>query len=68
MFLTVIAFCMTMLLLSCTKQEKTVGGVVVGGSSGALIGGLAGGPVGAVVGGGLGGTAGGLIGNSLGDD
>jgi hypothetical protein len=54
---------------SCTKQEKTGGGVVVGAGTGALIGSLAtksavGGVVGAVAGGALGG----VIGNSMGDD
>lgn len=52
----------------CTKEEKTVGGVLIGAGTGAVIGGAAGGGGGAVAGGVVGGVAGGLIGHSLGDD
>lgn len=56
------------LLAGCTKEQKTVGGALIGAGSGALIGGAAGGTGGAVAGGLVGGVAGGLIGNSLGND
>ena len=52
----------------CTKEEKTVGGVVLGAGLGAGIGAAAGGGGGAVAGGAIGGLAGGLIGISMGDD
>lgn len=52
-------------MMGCTKTEKTVAGVVVGGGSGALIGGLAGGPVGAGVGAGVGAVVGGVVGNQI---
>ena len=59
----------SMLLSGCTKQEKTVGGAVLGAGTGALIGGAASGNAGgAIAGGAIGGVAGGLIGHSLGDD
>ena len=59
---------LSLLFSGCTKQEKTLGGILIGAGSGALIGGAAGGAGGAVAGGAVGGIAGGLIGNSLGDD
>ena len=58
----------TLLFAGCTKDEKTVGGIVLGGAAGAGIGAAAGGAGGAVAGGLIGGTAGGLIGHSMGDD
>lgn len=58
----------SLLLSGCTRDEKTVAGVLIGAGSGALIGGLAGGGAGAAIGGVTGGFAGGLIGNSMGDD
>lgn len=64
----IILFSGTMLLMGCSKEEKTVGGALIGAGTGAVIGGAAGGAGGAVGGGILGGVAGGLIGNSMGDD
>lgn len=55
-------------LTSCTKEEKTIAGVVIGAAAGAGIGAAAGNTEGAIAGGLLGGAAGGLIGHSLGDD
>jgi len=57
-----------LLMAACTKQEKTVGGAVIGAGTGALIGSAAGKTGGGIAGAALGGLAGGLIGNSLGDD
>ena len=51
------------LLFSCSSKTGT--GVLVGGGSGALIGGLAGGGTGALIGGAAGVIAGGLIGGAL---
>ena len=51
------------LLLSC--ESKTGTGVLVGGGTGALVGGLAGGGTGALIGGAAGVIAGGLIGAAL---
>lgn len=56
------------LLTGCTKEEKTVGGVILGGAAGAGIGAAAGGGGGAVAGGAIGAVGGGLIGHSMGDD
>ena len=56
------------MVAGCTKQEKTVGGVLIGAGTGAAIGGAAGGGTGAAVGGVSGGLLGGIIGNSMGDD
>jgi uncharacterized protein YcfJ len=56
------------LMCSCTKEEKTVGGVLIGAGSGAIIGGAAGGGGGAAAGAVIGGATGGIIGHSLGDD
>ena len=64
----IILFSGTMLLMGCSKEEKTVGGVLIGAGTGAVIGGAAGGGGGAAAGGILGGITGGLIGNSMGDD
>ncbi len=60
--------CSTLLFTSCSKEEKTVGGALIGAGTGAVIGSAAGGTGGAVAGGAIGAVAGGLIGNSLGDD
>ena len=51
------------MLLSC--ESKTGTGVLVGGGTGALVGGLAGGGTGALIGGAAGVIAGGLIGAAL---
>ena len=56
-------FAMIGLLMSC--ESKTGTGVLIGGGSGALIGGLAGGGTGALIGAGAGVIVGGLIGASL---
>lgn len=53
---------------SCSKEEKTVAGALIGAAAGAGIGAAAGDTGGAVAGGLIGGAAGGLIGHSLGDD
>jgi hypothetical protein len=50
----------------CTKEEKTVSGVLIGAGTGAAIGGAAGGGGGAAIGAVLGGTAGGVIGHESG--
>lgn len=65
--LVMVAGVVTM-LAGCTKEQKTVSGVLIGAGSGALIGGAAGGGGGAIAGGVIGGVAGGAIGHSLGDD
>lgn len=52
----------------CTKEEKTVAGVLIGAGAGAAIGGAAGGGGGAAIGAVVGGTAGGVIGHESGDD
>jgi uncharacterized protein YcfJ len=52
----------------CTKEEKTVAGVVIGAGTGAAIGGAAGGGGGAAIGAVVGGAAGGIIGHESGDD
>jgi len=52
----------------CTKEEKTVAGVVGGGALGAGVGAAAGGTEGAVAGGLIGGVLGGVVGHSMGDD
>jgi uncharacterized protein YcfJ len=57
-----------MVTSGCTKKEKTVGGVLIGAGTGALIGGAAGGGGGAAIGAVVGGAGGGIIGHSLGDD
>jgi uncharacterized membrane protein len=54
-------------LSSCSRKEKTVAGVVLGGAVGAGIGSAAGGTGGAVAGGAIGAVTGGLIGHSTGD-
>ena len=56
------------LISGCTKEEKTVAGVVTGGAAGAGIGAAAGGTGGGIAGGAIGAVTGGLIGHSLGDD
>jgi len=66
--LCVVVFGMTILLVGCTKQEKTVTGAVLGAGTGALIGSAAGNTGGGIAGAAIGGVAGGLIGHSLGDD
>ena len=66
--LAVILFSGTMLFVGCSKDEKTVGGTLIGAGTGAIIGGAAGGTGGAIGRGVIGGIAGGLIGNSLGDN
>ena len=55
-------------LSGCTKEEKTVAGVLIGAGTGAAIGGAAGGGGAAAIGAVLGGTAGGIIGYESGDD
>ncbi len=56
------------LISSCSKQEKTAAGAIIGASTGIAIGAATGGAGGAVIGGVVGGTGGGLIGHSMGDD
>jgi len=56
------------MLSSCTKKEKTVGGALIGAGTGAAIGSAVGNTEGAIAGGALGAVAGGLIGHSMGDD
>lgn len=56
------------LLTGCTKQEKTISGVLIGAGTGALIGSAVGNTGGGVAGAAIGGVAGGLIGNSMGND
>ncbi len=53
-------------LASCTKQETTAAGVILGAAGGAAIGGAAGGTGGAVAGGVAGGVLGGVIGHASG--
>jgi uncharacterized protein YcfJ len=55
-------------LSSCTKEEKTIGGALIGAGAGAGIGAAVGNTEGAVAGGVIGAVAGGLIGHSMGDD
>ncbi len=57
-----------MLTSGCTKQEKTVGGALVGAAAGAGIGSIAGGTGGGIAGGITGGILGGVIGRSMGND
>lgn len=69
--ITLVAMCgaiaSTVVIIGCTKREKsTATGAVIGGGSGALIGGLAGGPVGAGIGAGAGLGVGAIIGNQAG--
>lgn len=52
----------------CTKEEKTVTGVLIGAGTGAAIGGAAGGGGGAAAGAVIGGVTGGVIGHASGDD
>ena len=67
--LATVALIVTLTVVTgCTKQEKTVGGVLIGAGTGAAIGGVAGGGTGAAVGGVAGGLVGGIIGNSMGGD
>lgn len=56
------------LMSSCTKQEKTAAGALIGAGTGVAIGAATGGAGGAVAGGIIGGVGGGLIGNSMRDD
>jgi osmotically inducible lipoprotein OsmB len=56
------------LMSSCTKQEKTAAGALIGAGTGIAIGAATGGTGGAVAGGIIGGVGGGLIGNSMRDD
>ena len=58
----------SILLSSCSKEEKTLAGAAIGAGTGALVGSAAGGTGGGVAGAAIGGVAGGLIGHSLGDD
>lgn len=58
----------TLLLTGCSKQEKTLGGALIGAGAGAGIGAAAGGGPGAAVGGVIGAVTGGVIGHSMGDD
>ena len=57
-----------LVLSSCTKKEKTIGGALIGAGTGAAIGSAVGNTEGAIAGGALGAVAGGLIGHSMGDD
>lgn len=57
-----------MILSSCSKEERTVGGALIGAGLGAGIGAAAGNTEGAIAGGLLGGVAGGLIGRSTAKD
>lgn len=52
----------------CSKQEKTIGGTLIGAGTGALIGSAAGGTTGGIIGAIGGGAIGGIIGHSSGDD
>lgn len=63
-----VVFGMMLLFASCTKQEKTIGGAVIGAGTGAIVGSAAGDAGAGFAGAALGGIAGGLIGHSLGDD
>ena len=56
------------ILSGCSKEEKTVGGALIGAGTGAAIGSAVGNTEGAIAGGALGAVAGGLIGHSMGDD
>jgi len=58
----------TVLLTGCSKEEKTIGGALIGAGAGAGIGAAAGGGGGAAIGGVGGGILGGVIGHSMGDD
>lgn len=52
----------------CSKDERTVGGALIGAGAGAGIGAAAGGGTGAAVGAGVGAVTGALIGRSTADD
>ena len=67
-FFGIAAFGTLLLCAGCTKEEKTVSGVVIGAGSGALIGGLAGGGGGAAAGGVVGCVLGGVVGHEMGYD
>ncbi len=58
----------TLLIIGCSKKEKTIGGVLIGAGLGAGIGAAAGDAGAAVAGGAIGGVAGGVIGHNMGDD
>jgi len=66
--LALILFAGTIMLTGCSKQEKTLGGALIGAGAGAGIGAAAGGGGGAAIGAGVGAITGGLIGHSMGDD
>jgi len=60
---TLVVVVMALVLSGCanSRQDRVLGGALIGGGSGALIGGLAGGTAGAAVAGGLIGAAAGAI-------
>lgn len=65
--LAVVASSLTF-LIGCTKQEKTISGVLIGAGTGALVGSALGNTGGGIAGAAIGGVAGGLIGNSMGNN
>jgi hypothetical protein len=67
-FLTLVVAATAIALTGCSKEEKTVAGVVVGAGLGAGIGAAAGGGTGAAIGAPVGAVAGGMVGYSMGDD
>lgn len=55
-------------LSGCSKQERTIAGILIGAGTGALIGSAVGGTGGGVAGAAIGGITGGVIGNASGHD
>lgn len=64
----IVLFVGAALISGCSKDERTVGGALIGAGTGAVIGGAAGGTGGAVAGGAIGALTGGLIGRSTAKD
>lgn len=67
-FLGVIGLTAALLISGCSKEEKTIGGVLLGAGVGAAIGAAAGNGTGAAIGAVAGAGVGGVIGHSMGDD
>jgi hypothetical protein len=66
---TVVSLLCSLIVLSgCTKQERTLSGILIGAGTGALIGSAVGNTAGGVAGAAIGGTVGGIIGHESGGE